>query len=191
MEAAEQEFSRYGLQGARTESIASQTGVTKAMIHYYFENKENLYRAVLRRIVESRLAQIAALNLASMTPTEALEAYFWDLLADLHRRPSMPSTLIFEGLQNNGKYYSEISAASLYGPLIEVLERGVASGEFRADLDSRHTAVNFMGMAVFYVCTRDNLRNIWPDRPDLMDPQTFRVHAETTVAIACSSVKRC
>jgi AcrR family transcriptional regulator len=40
LDAAEHEFAKVGLWGARTESIAARTGVTKAMIHYYFENKE-------------------------------------------------------------------------------------------------------------------------------------------------------
>ncbi len=38
------EFTREGYSGARLQSIADQTGVTKAMIHYYFKTKENLFR---------------------------------------------------------------------------------------------------------------------------------------------------
>ncbi len=49
LDAAEEEFARYGLAGARTEPIAANTGVTKAMIHYYFGTKEELYQAVLKR----------------------------------------------------------------------------------------------------------------------------------------------
>jgi len=47
LNAAEQEFARYGLAAARTEAIAAQTGVTKSMIFYHFKSKEDLYQAVL------------------------------------------------------------------------------------------------------------------------------------------------
>jgi AcrR family transcriptional regulator len=188
LEAAEHEFSRFGLQGARTESIAAQTGVSKAMIHYYFESKENLYREVIRLIVERRRVQMAGLNLDEREPLEALHTFLTDLLVELTRTPSMPSVLIYEGLQNQGKYYHEIAAPSLYDPLIRILERGVASGRFRADIIPRNTAINLMGMTVFFVCCRDNLRFLWPESPDLMQEENFRGHVETTVSMACKSV---
>jgi len=188
MDAAEDEFSRYGLQGARTESIAAQTGVTKAMIHYYFESKENLYRAVLRRTFTRRTEQMQVLNLDLLSPTEALTAIFHDLLAEMFRHPTIASILFFESLQNRGQYYREISVASLYGPMIEVLERGIAAGEFRADLDPRHTAVNLVGMTVFYICASQNLSNLWPDSPDLLSENVFKAHAHETVSMALNSV---
>ncbi|HBE35140.1 MAG TPA: TetR family transcriptional regulator, partial [Cyanobacteria bacterium UBA11368] len=52
LDAAEQEFSRHGLNGARMSAIATRAKVTTATLHYYFENKESLYRAVLQRPVD-------------------------------------------------------------------------------------------------------------------------------------------
>lgn len=47
LDAAEAEFAQYGLNAAKTEEIAAKTGVTKAMIYYYFKSKEDLYVAVV------------------------------------------------------------------------------------------------------------------------------------------------
>ncbi len=47
--AAEEEFAQHGLTAARTEAIASKTGVAKSMIYYYFKDKSGLYQAVLER----------------------------------------------------------------------------------------------------------------------------------------------
>lgn len=44
--AALEEFSRNGISGCRLQHIADKTGVTKAMIHYYFDTKEKLFEAV-------------------------------------------------------------------------------------------------------------------------------------------------
>ena len=47
LEAAVQEFSREGVAGARTDAIARAAGVNKALLYYYFKDKETLYGAVL------------------------------------------------------------------------------------------------------------------------------------------------
>lgn len=47
LKAAEREFLNKGYDGARTSSIASEAGVTHAMLHYYFRTKENLFDRVM------------------------------------------------------------------------------------------------------------------------------------------------
>src|SRR5579862_4802876 len=45
--AAAQEFAQHGIAGARTDAIAREAGVNKALLYYYFKDKETLYGAVL------------------------------------------------------------------------------------------------------------------------------------------------
>src|SRR5580704_1607504 len=45
--AAERVFARDGLAGARTDAIATEAGVNKALLFYYFKDKEKLYEAVI------------------------------------------------------------------------------------------------------------------------------------------------
>ena len=47
LEAALNEFATEGLAGARTDHIARAAGVNKALLYYYYEDKETLYGAVL------------------------------------------------------------------------------------------------------------------------------------------------
>jgi len=49
LSAAESEFARYGLRGARVETIANTAGVTKGLIFHYFESKEHLFEVVVSR----------------------------------------------------------------------------------------------------------------------------------------------
>ena len=58
--AARREFISKGLEGARMQAVATQAGVNKALLHYYFRSKERLYQKVLEDtlgIVWGRLAQ--------------------------------------------------------------------------------------------------------------------------------------
>src|SRR5260370_40039587 len=45
--AAERQFAKAGLDGSRTDEIAAEGGVNKALLYYYFKSKEHLYEAVI------------------------------------------------------------------------------------------------------------------------------------------------
>ena len=47
LQAAAQEFAEHGIAGARTDAIARAARVNKALLYYYFKDKETLYGAVL------------------------------------------------------------------------------------------------------------------------------------------------
>ena len=58
LNAAEEAFAMKGFGGARTAEIAKKAGVNKALLHYYYKNKEGLYHAVMDRLLFD-LVQIA------------------------------------------------------------------------------------------------------------------------------------
>src|SRR4051794_40847677 len=47
LKAALAEFAQHGVAGARIDAIASAAGLNKALLYYYFGNKDGLYTAVL------------------------------------------------------------------------------------------------------------------------------------------------
>ena len=72
LRAALGEFSVHGLAGARTDVIAESAKVNKALLYYYFKNKESLYTAAFEEVL-SRIAQSTMAVLESKcTPGEQL-----------------------------------------------------------------------------------------------------------------------
>ncbi len=61
LEAATQVFSEKGFCGARVDEIAARAKVNKAMLYYYFENKEKLLEELIKRYREETRKVIAAL----------------------------------------------------------------------------------------------------------------------------------
>ena len=49
LEAARRQFVQNGYAATRTEEIAQEAGVTKAMVHYYFRTKEKLFDEIVRQ----------------------------------------------------------------------------------------------------------------------------------------------
>lgn len=82
LEAAEAEFARYGVSGARVDRIAEAAGANKRLIYVYYGNKEQLFDTVLSGAV-SRLADAVPLN------PDDLPGYAAAMFDYLVRHPSM------------------------------------------------------------------------------------------------------
>jgi TetR/AcrR family transcriptional regulator len=74
LSAAEEEFARHGYKGATVNNIARRAGLPKANIHYYFNNKLELYAAVLSGIIELWDGTLNELH-ADDDPAQVLPAY--------------------------------------------------------------------------------------------------------------------
>ncbi len=72
--AAEQVFAETGFAGATTAAVALRAGVPKATVHYYFATKEDLYRAVIDRVMV-QWTQTGDSITPDADPATALAAY--------------------------------------------------------------------------------------------------------------------
>ena len=74
LRAAEKQFALHGFRGTTTEAIANEAGLPKANVHYYFKTKANLYRQVLKGILEDWMEAAGAFD-ADDDPRRALTLY--------------------------------------------------------------------------------------------------------------------
>src|SRR5881296_4697573 len=75
LDAAVREFSREGAAGARTDAIARSARVNKALLYYYFKDKEALYGAVLDQVFGGLTKAIQHALSQDLRPREKLLAY--------------------------------------------------------------------------------------------------------------------
>src|SRR5579859_300572 len=75
VEAAVREFSREGMAGARTDAIARAAKVNKALLYYYFKDKDALYGAVLDQVFSGLIACVGEVLSRDLPPREKLLAY--------------------------------------------------------------------------------------------------------------------
>jgi TetR/AcrR family transcriptional regulator len=155
--------------GARTDAIAEAAGVNKAMLYYYFKSKDGLYRAVLEANVEE-FHRRAEKVLSSPGSAGALVLrYVGNHFDFLSARPYYAR--LFQRLMMAGDRTVDRIVKAHFVPLakrvIELLERGMRSGELRP-LDARHTAMSLIALTVFYFNAAPMLRRI--GNIDVLDP---------------------
>jgi AcrR family transcriptional regulator len=186
--AATDEFARHGLKGARLEAIAERTRTTRAMLYYYFGNREGLYRAALEdayrkiRVVESEL------DLAHMEPVAAMRRLVEFVFDYYQRHPNFVALVVAEN-QSGGRHIRKVHKMrtfnlSIINTVREVLDRGVASGRFRAGLDAIdvHLAVSALGF--FQIANQHTFGYIF--RRDFADPKQVARHRKLVVEIVLS-----
>jgi TetR/AcrR family transcriptional regulator len=165
LDSAEREFASCGLAGARTEIIAGDTGVTKAMIHHYFETKEKLYQAVIERIINDMVEAVESMKLETMPPEQAIRMLMCRL-AESAVFPNYPGLMINESLQNKGKYFREKGGLRFYWELIGIIKRGMGEGVFR-QVPPEMAALSIMGACGYIFPSRYNVSQLFPHQnPD-------------------------
>jgi TetR/AcrR family transcriptional regulator len=188
LDAAEQEFSRHGLNGARMSAIANGAEVTTAALHYYFENKESLYKAVLQRPIAELQATLGQLNFESLPPEEAIEQIIRIAIANEAKNPQRQMLWIQEASQNQGAYFKNCDVASLHGHLLKVLERGIAEECFRP-LDPFLALTHILSICLFYFTVHENWQHLTPEI-DRLSSERIEQHTQAAIAFILAGVKR-
>lgn len=187
LEAACAVFAQYGLQGARTEDIASRAGIAKGLVFHYFKSKELLFEAVLERAYEPLREVLDTPILLSTPPEAALVSLVEKLLAAMMETPHGPAIFILESIQNGGKHYRKLGMPSLYRSLESLLRRGIRMGVFRK-MDPYHASVNIIGLCAFYFCAMNNF-----DRSggaeDPMSTKALTRHSREVLAFVAAATR--
>jgi TetR/AcrR family transcriptional regulator len=188
LDAAEMEFARHGLKGARLSAIADRANITTAMIHYYFENKEGLYKAVLQRPIDEVQSLVGQMNLDHLPPEDALKQVIRGAIAAESTNPQRQMLWFQEACQNQGLYFKQGNWWELYEHLLRILERGMAQGCFRP-LDPLLTLTHILGVCIFYFTVQENWKHLTPEI-DRLSPEMVEKHTEAAIEFILAAVRR-
>ncbi len=156
LRAALEEFAHEGVTGARTDEIARSAGVNKALLYYYFKDKEGLYSAVLEQVFTGLYTRVSAvLDREDLGPREKMLSYVETHFDYIASSPVYPR-LVQRELMRTGKYslslvsrIMEKHGRPVYTKLLKLLETGSESGEFR-HVDPPQALTSILGVIVFY-----------------------------------------
>lgn len=138
--AAIDEFAALGFAGARTENIARNAHVNKAMLHYYYHDKETLYNAVLETLYGSVGEAEDLVKRLSDAPVNSVQHIhiFLKVILQKHGDPRSKSfrcILAWElaAGQNNLKRVAQKYMVPRIKAMTDVIRRGIDAKELRCD----------------------------------------------------------
>lgn len=150
LRAAREVFQERGMDGARMQEIADRAGINKAMLHYYFANKEELfYRVFLGAMIE-----FAGLISKEMNADKPLEVKLWIfaekyiekilqnphlplfIMTEVHRNPTVIATFLQQNMQID------------FSIMQRQLDEGHAKGEYR-QMSAMQLFITMLGICAF------------------------------------------
>lgn len=177
---ATQEFSDFGLSGARVDAIALKTRTSKRMIYYYFGSKEGLYLAVLEKAYRKIRSLEADLQLAGMPPALALRTLIASTFDHDEHNPEFVRLVGIENIHHaiHVRRSPEIRDLniSIIRTIAELLERGRADGTFRRDVDAIDVHMMISALCFFRVSNRHTFGAIF--QRDLSLPEYYERHKQ-------------
>ena len=134
--AALEVFAERGFAATKLEDVARRAGVTKGTIYLYYENKEALFKAMVRSTIVPVIAKGEAIAQAFTGSArdlfEKLVREYWRLVGET-ALAGIPKLMMAEAgnFPELAKFYYQEVVTRGHKLMAGVLERGMKAGEFR------------------------------------------------------------
>lgn len=168
LSAATRVFLEKGKDGARMREIADEAGINKALLHYYFRSKEQLYREVVLREVSGFFRELVASFSAEEEIENFLRRFVENYIDRLAANPQVVRFLTWE-LGSGGAIVRDVVretvrdslSGDLFRSFTAVLDRAVRGGRIRP-VDPQHLIMNVIGMCLYAFLASPILEHIFP-----------------------------
>jgi len=158
LKAAVGEFAEHGIAGARTDAIARAAHVNKALLYYYFKDKDALYEAVLDHVFSGLRAQVTPVLDSDLPPRQKMLEYLGAYFDYIAANPRFPRVVQGEWVRSGAKGSAAMQRVArkyfrpIFEKLVEVLREGTEAGEFRA-VNPMDFLPSVVAVIVFYFTT--------------------------------------
>jgi len=165
LKAAAREFAEHGIAGARTDTIAREAHVNKALLYYYFEDKDTLYGAVLDNAFSGLKDTVFQVLDSALPPREKIMAYagaYFDFIASNQLYPRLMQREMMRAREGESQHIDKLAKTYIRPIFIrvnQVLQEGIAQGEFRP-LKTEHFVPSMVAMIVFYFSSAPMMQKI-------------------------------
>jgi AcrR family transcriptional regulator len=177
-------FAEKGFAAAKLDEIAKRAGVSKGTLYLYFEDKEQLFRAVVRDTVVPNVENLRAAIIQTGLPFADLVRLFLGQFVEIANR--VPIGAVAKMVISESRNFPELAkvwhdevVSKGIGTLTALIEMGQAKGEVR-DGDARLHAFTLMGPMLMGLLYRETLEPVGGAPLDF--GALARQHADTVLS---------
>lgn len=194
LEAAEKIFLEKGFDGARMQEIADLAGINKALLHYYYKSKDNLYHTVFTKLAKAFFLNVFQ-KIDMNVPLDFFIKNFIDnYLDNLLQRRSILRFMLWE-LENGGANLNALFSQVIPGgmvlerfPLYVRIMNAINNKEIR-DLDPKMLVINIIGMCIYPFIAHKVINVLWKEY-DPCDPVMIEIRKKEIFDLVWNGIKR-
>jgi TetR/AcrR family transcriptional regulator len=165
LDAAEDIFSHKGFDGTKVQEIASAAGVNKAMLYYYFKDKDDLLIAVIGRIIKGIGDAIPRYFAGNENTVENIEAFLDFYIEYLAKNRAFVRLMAWEML--SGRHVQAIARDYII-PMFSLMRQKIIESvaqQLIRDVSPEHTVFSVVGMNVFYIVASPMFMHVLGEDP--------------------------
>lgn len=177
-------FVAKGKEGARMQEIADHASVNKAMLFYYFTNKELLYKEVLRRNIIELVNQLKTIMVSEAESETKIENIVNAYINFFKNKPTIPKLILREATGDSEtikEVLREIKqnvAPDIPDKFISMIQKSINEDEFYP-LDPKQTIISIIGMSLIYFISKPIIE-VLLDLEDV-DPEQFIIERQDNI----------
>lgn len=162
-DAAKAIFVQKGYAGARMQEIAEEAGgINKALLHYYFRSKDQLFEKIFDEVFQEVMPKLNAVLKTEGTILEKVDAFVDEYIRNVRRHPHIPLFVIHELSQNPDRFVQKITSnpnlPNIAGLIMEIMQ-AMEEGKIRS-FAPVHLFMNVIAMCVFPFVARPIIQSI-------------------------------
>jgi TetR/AcrR family transcriptional regulator len=184
-------FAEQGFARTTIKEIAGAAQVNSALLYYYFEDKEGLYRAVLAHLVGSISQQVGASLADAPSPEEGVRRFVRAQAERFFANRTFARLLLRE-LMDHGAVRLEVPLAAVmsnaFRPLMEQVVAGQQRGVFRRDVDPRFAVLSTVAQVAYFTMAQPLVATVM-GHAEAVPPETARAFGEHAAEFAVHALK--
>lgn len=152
IEAAKKVFLRKGYSGARMQDIADEVGMNKALLHYYFRNKESLFRMIFLESFKTMTPVMKNMISENSPVVDKIKTFISIYSEMLQNNPYLPLFLINELAQDPERITSALlqngEGLPDFGLFMNKIHEASERGEINK-VDPMSIIINIISLCVY------------------------------------------
>jgi len=149
--AAKKVFTTKGMAGARMQDIADEAGINKAMLHYYFRDKDKLFEVIFLQEAQKFFPRINMIFESEAPLFEKITLFVNEYIDEMVESPYLPWFVLNE-LNRDADQFLKTIWTMAHRPrpdkLLAQIEREVKKGTIKK-IKPLHLLVNLLSMTIF------------------------------------------
>ncbi len=149
LDAARIVFISKGMDGSRMQEIADTAGINKALLHYYFRSKENLFERVFTEAFSKSLPSIGSFMVSDKPFWEKVEFFIDNYLTLIMENPFIPNFIVQEINRDPQNLIRLMQQNNIdFTKIIAVINQDIIKANLRP-ISAEHFVMNLIGLCVF------------------------------------------
>jgi len=168
--AARKVFIEKGWDGARIQEIADNAGINKALLHYYFRNKEQLFKRVFAGIVGKLIPNLNTIIQSEQPIFEKIQAFIDAYIDFLLANQELPLFVANELSRNANLIvgaFEENGLKPMIGKMVMEIFQAIENKQIRP-INPAHLLMNIVSMCVFPFMGRSIFQKVLMQVPEEM-----------------------